>query len=146
MEDGGWRIVLPANTILHPLFSSLPQFRTPSLADMQHHRCRRRVAGLPGPGVAQAVRVGDPRGALEEDLPLGLALGDEDAVQTDVGDDDAVGQVLDVEADGAGEPVPLDAEPRRDELAGDDGDLGDGPIGWLRGGPGGRTGAGPTAA
>src|SRR5690348_11270316 len=67
------------------------------LADVQQHRLARRVAGLAGAGKAEAVLLGHPRRAAEEDLPLGFVVGDEHAVQADVGDDHAVWEVLHVE-------------------------------------------------
>ena len=84
-------------------------FSLPSLlvADVEEEGERGGVAGFAGLCVAEAVGVGDVGGALEEYLAFGLAVGDEDAAQADVGDDDAVGEVVDVEGDWAGGAVAI---------------------------------------
>src|SRR5213075_1866630 len=93
------------------------------LADVDHHRLARGIPRLLRPRVAQPVLLADPAGALEEDLALRLALGDEYAVEADVHHDHAVGQVLHVEADRAVELFPPRAQPRGRGLARHERDL-----------------------
>jgi hypothetical protein len=75
----------------------------------------------------------DPGLGAEEDGALGLLFGDEDAGEADVVDDDAVGQVGNVECDAVVEVVALDAKVTGDGAAGGDGDFGEGGEGLWRG-------------
>src|SRR3954471_14697083 len=92
-------------------------------ADVEEEGEAGGVAGFAGFGVAEAVGFGDVGGAAEEDLAFGLAVGDEDAAEADVGDDDAMGEVVDVEGDGAGGAVAIYFEHGGDHSAGGDSEL-----------------------
>ena len=77
-----------------------------------------------GNGVAVAVRLGHPTGGGEEDVPLGLPLGYQDAVQANVVHDNTVGKVIHSERDSLVMPVPPHLQVRGDNLARSDDDLG----------------------
>ena len=78
------------------------------------------LAGVLLDGVAPTILLGHPLRRTEEYLPFVLALGDEHAVEADIIDDDAVGQVLNEEGDEILVAVALDPEPGGEALAGSD--------------------------
>src|SRR6266540_1966830 len=75
------------------------------------------AAGLVFHRVARAGGVRHPFRRGQEDLAFALAGGDQDAVQADVVDDHAVGEVLHGEGDQVLVAVPLDLQECRDGLA-----------------------------
>ena len=91
--------------------------------DVEEKRTGGLIAGLVFDRVTEAVGFGNPFGGGEEDFALVLAFGNEDAVEADIIDDDAVGKVFDGEGDQVFVAVPFDAEPRRNGLAGSDREL-----------------------
>ena len=85
------------------------------------------AGGLP-PGLAfdrkaEAVSIRHPFARAQEDLALILALGDEDAIESDIIDDDAVRQVLHGEGDEVVVAVAFDPKERGDGLTRGNGQL-----------------------
>ena len=81
------------------------------------------AAGFVGDGVAEAVGFGHPAFGAEEDFALILVFGNEDAVEADVIDDDAVGEILDLEGDEFVVAIATNFEHGGDGAAGSDGDF-----------------------
>src|SRR5205085_2053876 len=79
------------------------------LVDAEQERHRAGVAGLAGAGVAETGRLGNPAGALDEDLALALIFWNQYPIESDVGDDHAVGKIIQIEAHGATVTVTVEA-------------------------------------
>ena len=87
---------------------------------------RQRNLAVVGSGtkLEQAVLVGNVARGREKERPLGLTVEQLDAVQSDVVDDHAEGQIIGLEVHDSIQPVPLDRKGERDGGARGDGQFG----------------------
>src|ERR1043166_1268797 len=90
---------------------------------MDQHGQRGLVLLLFGLCEAKAVNFGNPFGRGEEKLPVILALGDQDAIEADIVDDNTMRKALHTESDEVVMAISFDLQPGGNALAGRDGDF-----------------------